>query len=72
MNKNGQFLTHDEENGGQKRGLDLRIQVHGEVDAEVVRVGEHFLAEARPFLGDLAHLCLPVGSQDLRETGFFF
>lgn len=41
--------------------LHPHVQVHRKVDAKVVRVGEHLPRNARPLLGDFAHLVALVG-----------
>ena len=46
----------DEEEGPQKCGLDLHVQIKGESDPKVVSVCEHLRGESCPLLGDLANL----------------
>lgn len=47
--------THNEEAGPEEHSLHLHVQVHGELDPKVVRVGEDFLEEATPLLADPPH-----------------
>ena len=46
----------DEKRGRQHGGLAVHVQVHGESDAEVVRIGQRLLDQARPLLANLPHL----------------
>lgn len=50
----------DEETSSKQNRLYLDIQIHGEGDAEVVRVGERFTRQPRPLLRYLAHFGLAV------------
>ena len=53
--------THDEEAGAEEDGLHLDVQIDGEVDAEVVRIGEGLAHETGPLLRHFAHLRGAVG-----------
>ena len=53
--------THDEEAGSEEDGLHLDVQIDGEVDAEVVRIGEGLAHETGPLLRHFAHLRGAVG-----------
>ena len=53
--------THDEEAGSEEDGLHLDVQIVGEVDAEVVRIGEGLAHETGPLLRHFAHLRGAVG-----------
>ena len=52
-----------EEDGSQHGGLDPGVQVHGELDGEVVGVSQHLLDQAAELLGDGAHV-LALGVRD--------
>lgn len=45
-------VTHDEETGPHQHGLHPDVEIHWELDAEVVGVCEHLLQQAAPLLGD--------------------
>ena len=55
----------NEEAGSDESCLAADIKIHGEGDPEVVHIGECFLDETCPLLGDPAHLVLAIRSQHL-------
>lgn len=59
--------THNEEAGSEENRLDLHVQINGELDPKVVRVGEDFLKEAAPLLTDPAHPAGLVPGLHLQE-----
>ncbi len=55
----------DEEERAEQRGLHAHVQVHGEADAEVVRVRERLAQHARPLLRYLADLSRAIWQKQI-------
>lgn len=60
--------TYNEETCTDHDRLHLDVQVHGELDAEVVRVSERLAQKPRPLLADFANLARLVHRQDLQKV----
>lgn len=59
------LCTYDEETCTDHDRLHLDIQVNGELDPEVVRIGERLPEKSGPLLADFADLARLVHRQDL-------
>lgn len=59
------LCTYDEETCTDHDRLHLDVQVHGELDPEVVRIGERLPEKSGPLLADFADLARLVHRQDL-------
>lgn len=55
-----------EEHCSQKSGLDIHVQIQGEGDSKVVRIGKQLLAQSRPLLGDTPNIGLLIRGVDIK------
>lgn len=55
--------TYNQKGCSHQDSLDVDIQIEWEGDTKVVGVGEHLASQARPLLGNLAHLGLAIHRQ---------
>ena len=62
------LLTYDQESESKQRRLRVDVQINREINGKVVGIGEGFLHEAGPFLGQLTDLHSIRGSDNLPET----
>lgn len=60
-------LAYDQEHRAQHWGFRPHVEVSREGNAEVVRIREDFLGEARPLLSDHSNFRFPVRGQNLEE-----
>lgn len=64
------YTTHNQEEGCEYECLHAHIQVHGESDAKVVRIGEQLPAQAGPLFGYFADLLI-IGAEYLKMREMF-
>lgn len=56
--------TYNQKQGTEQGGLYPDVQIHREVDTEMVRIGKHLSAQSGPLLTNLTHLCT-IGRENL-------